>query len=205
MMKIAISISALAVVSLADCNGVWLGDYAVFPWDVCDVAGTASYKYVCGNGDTGFMLSWSTSDDCSGTPDTNSSFESSGGDVYTAKCSETTDCDYITYSGYIKDDATCGQLFANGTEVGTYYAESYVFTCSEGTDASYKWSCNDDGNRVWKRYSSGSCSSDDVVTSTVLETCLTTLSGQCESDYSDDVMQMTVKAVFLIVMASILV
>merc|ERR1711997_1144137 len=98
-------------------------------------------------------------------------------------------------------------LFANGTEVGTYYAESYVFTCSEGTDASYKWSCNDDGNRVWKKYSSGSCSSDDLDTYQVLDTCLTTLSGQCESDtdYSDDVMQMTVKAVFLVVMASFLV
>merc|ERR1712038_832986 len=156
--------------------------------------------YVCGDDNAGYYVSYATND-CSGDNTTISIASSSSSDEYTIKCTESTDCSYLTYTGYINDDTSCGELLDNGTEIGTYYSESYVFECSEGTGASYKYSCNDDGNRVWKRYTSDDCSGT-ASTSQTLETCLMTTSGQCESDNtgtSDDVVQRTVTAVFLMV------
>jgi len=216
MMKIIITMMS-ATVSLADydCNAVYttVGKYAIYPWDVCAQEGETSNKYICGDDDVGYFLEYDTPN-CTGANET-TSFDGLMGLAYTAKCNASTDCSYNVFSGYFLTDIwdvfdPCGTA-ADGEE--NYIEVAYVSECSTvlGT-GSYKYACDeDDGTVAFKTWTNEDCSGDALTTSDI-NSCLT--ANECSSGEDADsspsasgtsgAMQMTLKGVLLVVMASFL-
>jgi len=96
-----------------------------------------------------------------------------------------------------------------------YYEVAYVSNCSTvlGT-GSYRYECQDDGTVVLKMWTNEDCSGD-ALSSSSLNDCLTandcaysTTNSPTNSSHAasgtDGAMEMTVKGVFLVVMASFL-
>lgn len=213
MMKIIITMmSALATVSFAeyDCNAVYttVGEYAIYPWDVCAQTGATSNKYICGDDDVGYFLEYESSD-CSGENET-TSFDGVMGLLYTANCNASRDCSYNVFSGYFLTSVfdlldPCGDE-SDGED--NHYEVAYVSECTGVLGiGSYQYSCQDGGEVAFNIWTTEDCSGDTLSSSSV-NGCLTANECVSEDDTAasgtSGAMQMTVKGVFLVVMASFL-
>jgi len=191
MMKIGnlgIIFSTLTAVSFADCNGVYIDGYAFHPFDVCTVLANISLKNMCHDDDTGYVIKWGN-DDCSGDAMGNETLDEMYGGNVTAKCSESSDCSYLTFSGHIGNESSTFSCDSSGT----YYEIPLITDCSESLyddGTSNQISCSDNGSVIFSHYNTTTDCSGDA----------NSFSNPCL--FCDGVMAMTVKVVFAAVMLS---
>jgi len=174
-------------------------DAPVAPWDVCIVSGTSSSMYTCGDDNAGYYVTYETTD-CTGENVTGSINGTYSGGSYGAVCTASDDCSYTIFEGYKASNGTT----CSNSAYGNFYSIPSITECVESGPVGSKmitcaasngammlsvWDDNDDCSGTASSY-------------TVMDSCLFSNLTDGECQLNDSGVEMTVKMVFVMVVAS---